>query len=107
MNIMEDLKNKNYVAFMSIDYEDGDASTYKGIELSLGDGGVKNFNNGDPLIDWYDYCKYIYNGGANEDGELNNEYLFQNKNGDIDESRPNGESIEGYPFTRYIKGRCY
>lgn len=42
-----------------------------------------------------------------EEGELNNEYLFQNKNGDIDESRPNGESIEGYPFTRYIKGRCY
>jgi hypothetical protein len=42
-----------------------------------------------------------------EEGELNNEYLFQNKNGDIDESRPNGDSIEGYPFTRYIKGRCY
>ncbi len=42
-----------------------------------------------------------------EEGELDNEYLFQTKNGDIDESRPNGVSLEGYPFTRYIKGRCY
>lgn len=61
-------QSKNYLGFLTIVYEDGDASTYKGIKLSLGDGGVKNFNNGDPLIDWYDYCKYIYNGGANEDG---------------------------------------
>ena len=42
-----------------------------------------------------------------EEGELNNNYLFQTKNGDIDLTRPNGESIEGYPYNRYIKGRCY
>lgn len=42
-----------------------------------------------------------------EEGELNNDYLFQNVNGDIDHTRPNGESIEGYPYARYIKGRCY
>ena len=41
-----------------------------------------------------------------EEGELDNNYLFQTPAGDIDESRPNGESIEGYPFTRYVNGRC-
>lgn len=40
-------------------------------------------------------------------GELDNEYLFQTKNGDIDHSKPNGESIEGYEYTHYVKGRCY
>lgn len=64
---MEDLKNKNYVAFMSIDYEDGDASTFNGIEISYGSKN-KNFNSGDPLIDWYDYCKFIYEGSALDDG---------------------------------------
>lgn len=50
-------------AFFSINYEDGDANSYKGLELTYGDK-VKLFNSGDPLIDWYDYCKFIYNGDA-------------------------------------------
>ena len=35
-------QSKNYLGFLTINYEDGDASTYNGIELSLGDDGVKN-----------------------------------------------------------------
>ena len=50
---------------MTIDYEDGDASSYKGIKISFEES-VKLFNSGDPLIDWYDYCKYMYNGEALE-----------------------------------------
>lgn len=42
-----------------------------------------------------------------EEGELNNEYVIQNQNGDPDLDRPQGESIEGYRYQRYIKGRCY
>ena len=62
--------NKNYLGFMLVDYEDGDASTFKGLKLSFGNGDVMLFNSGDPLIDWYDYCKYIYGGGAIEDGVI-------------------------------------
>lgn len=64
---MEDIKMKNHVAFMTINYDDSDASTYKAIEISYGSK-VKYFRTGDPLIDWYDYCKFIYEGGAIEDG---------------------------------------
>lgn len=42
-----------------------------------------------------------------EEGELDNDYIYQNENGDPDLDRPNGESIEGHPYFRYIKGRCY
>lgn len=42
-----------------------------------------------------------------EEGELDNDYIFQNENGDPDLTRPTDVSIEGYPYTRYIKGRCY
>lgn len=42
-----------------------------------------------------------------EEGELENEYLYQTPNGDIDIDRPNGISIESAPYTHYIKGRCF
>lgn len=42
-----------------------------------------------------------------EEGELHNNYLFQTPNGDIDKSKPNGESLEGYEYTHYVQGRCY
>jgi hypothetical protein len=54
------------IAFFTVDYEDGDANSYKGLELTYGDK-VKLFNSGDPLIDWYDYCKFIYGGGAEKE----------------------------------------
>lgn len=62
-------ENKNKVGFMTVDYEDGNASTYKGLKISFGES-VKLFNTGDPLIDWYDYCKYIYGDDAIEDGVI-------------------------------------
>lgn len=58
---------RNYIGFMTVDYEDGVKSTYKGLHISFEEG-VKVFNSGDPLIDWYEYCKYVYNGDALEDG---------------------------------------
>lgn len=42
-----------------------------------------------------------------EDGELQSEYIHQNKNGDPDLTKPNGISIEGYIYTHYVKGRCF
>lgn len=42
-----------------------------------------------------------------DDGEVKNEYIHQNKNGDPDLTKPNGVSLEGYVYTHYIKGRCY
>ena len=42
-----------------------------------------------------------------EEGEIENEYLYQTPNGDIDVDRPNGISIEGATYTHYIKGRCF
>lgn len=42
-----------------------------------------------------------------EEGEIENEYLYQTPNGDIDGDRPNGISIESAPYTHYIKGRCF
>lgn len=42
-----------------------------------------------------------------EEGEVKNEYIHQNENGDPDRTKPNGVTIEGYVYTHYIKGRCY
>ena len=42
-----------------------------------------------------------------EEGELDNNYVIPNKNGDPDLDRPQGESIEGYRYSRVIKGRCF
>ena len=42
-----------------------------------------------------------------EEGELDNNYVIPNKNGDPDLDRPQGESIEGYRYSRVIKGRCW
>lgn len=70
---------KKYNGFLTVDYEDGDASTYKGLKLSLCDDNIKLFNTGDPLIDWYDYCKYVYNGDSIKDGV---EYISYSSNVD-------------------------
>lgn len=59
--------NKSNYGFLTVNYEDGDASSYKGLVMMYGDKKI-NFNNGDPLIDWYDYCKFIHDGGARDYG---------------------------------------
>ena len=58
------MTNEN--AFMTVNYEDGTPS-FESIKVSYGDK-VKLFDTGDPLIDWYNYCKFIYNGEAKEEG---------------------------------------
>ena len=42
-----------------------------------------------------------------EDGELENEYIYQNENGDRDMDKPYKVTIEGHEFTHYVRGRCY
>jgi len=64
---MEEVRIKNHIAFMTVNYDDGDASTYKCLEISYGSR-VKLFATGNPLIDWYDYCKFIYDGEAGDEG---------------------------------------
>jgi hypothetical protein len=57
---------KECLAFMTVKYEDG-LPTFDAIEVSYDDK-VKRFDTGDPLIDWYDYCKFVYQGEAKEEG---------------------------------------
>lgn len=46
-------------AFLDIDFEDGDQSTYRGIEISLNHTLLKRFDSGDITIDFIDYMHYI------------------------------------------------
>ena len=46
-------------AFLNVNYDDGDSKTFKGLTISLDDKKIE-FNTGNPLIDWYDYYKFIY-----------------------------------------------
>jgi len=54
--------------FLTIDYDDSDASTYKSITIMCGDKKEIKFNTGNPLIDWYDYCKFIFDGFVQNEG---------------------------------------
>jgi hypothetical protein len=56
----------NEHAFMTVNYEDG-TSSFESIKVSYGDK-VKLFATGDPLIDWYDYFKFVYQGDAKKEG---------------------------------------
>lgn len=53
--------NKTLNGFFTVDYEDGNGESYNGLIITYGDK-EKRFYTGDPLIDWYDYCKFMYNG---------------------------------------------
>ena len=51
------------MAFSTVDYDDGVGSTFRGIEVSYNENGVemtKRFNTGDPIIDYYDYQKWLH-----------------------------------------------
>jgi len=52
--------------FLTIDYDDSTQSSYKAIILKYGDKKEIRFDTGDPLIDWYDYCKFMFDGEASE-----------------------------------------
>lgn len=47
--------------FLTVEYEDGLAESFKGLTLKVDDTKIE-FNTGNPLIDWYDYYKFVYNG---------------------------------------------
>lgn len=47
------------MAWLTINYDDGDANSYRNIELTFEDNTEKIFNTGDFVQDWYDYKKYI------------------------------------------------
>lgn len=64
---MVETKKTDLTGILNIEYEDGIKSSYKYMEVVTENGNVF-FNTGDPLIDWYDYSKFIYNGGATEHG---------------------------------------
>lgn len=58
------------MAFIYIDYEDGDQSTYKSVELSYEDGEKHSFNTGDLTKDWYNAIKLLITGEKSERGML-------------------------------------
>ena len=55
-------------SFLTVDYDEVNASSYKGLILSLDNGQKIQFNTGDPLIDWYDFGRFMYGGKAHELG---------------------------------------
>lgn len=56
---------KEVRAFYSVDYEDG-TDSFNAIILSYGNK-EKRFDTGDPLIDWFQFYKYVYSGAALQD----------------------------------------
>lgn len=49
------------MAVVKINYEEGDQSTYRGVEILYGKSldEIKVFNTGDFVQDWYDHTKFI------------------------------------------------
>lgn len=55
--------------FLSVDYTEGDQSTYKRLVLEdLSTKAVTYFDTGDPVVDFYDYYKFLYSGDAKQEG---------------------------------------
>lgn len=55
--------------FLSVVYTEGDQSTYKRLVLEdMENNRAMEFCTGDPVVDFYDYYKYLYSGGAKSDG---------------------------------------
>lgn len=60
-------------AFLSVDYNEGDQESFKGLNLTITSfcskcsgktrpsGVTISFNTGDPLVDWFDYYAWLYN----------------------------------------------
>ena len=48
--------------FLNVDYEDGEQSTYKALEVSVDGGEDKIFDSGDITIDYIDYIHWIAEG---------------------------------------------
>ena len=48
--------------FLTVDYDDSLQSSYVALILYYGDKKEIRFDTGNPLIDWYDFCKFIFDG---------------------------------------------
>lgn len=53
--------------FLDVDYDDGEGHTFRGLHLRVGEE-TKHFNTGDPVVDFYDYYKFMYSGQAEDEG---------------------------------------
>ena len=56
--------------FLTVDYDDSLQSSYVALILYYGDKKEIRFDTGDPLIDWYDYCKLVFDGYEIEKYEI-------------------------------------
>lgn len=65
---------RNKTGWLTVDYDDSNQETFKGLKLSIMDFAtseeieVLHFNTGDPIVDWFNYHKFLYGGEAYEKG---------------------------------------
>lgn len=52
--------------FLTVDYDDSDGASYKGLELHIGEK-IHRFDTGNPVVDFYDYLLKL--------GDINVEYV--------------------------------
>jgi len=52
--------------FLTVDYDDSLQSSYVALILYYGDKKEMRFDTGNPLIDWYDFCKIVFDGEESE-----------------------------------------
>jgi len=52
--------------FLTVDYDDSLQSSYVALILYYGDKKEMRFDTGNPLIDWYDFCKIVFDGEEKE-----------------------------------------
>lgn len=60
-------KEKEYIGILDADYDEPDGDTFRGLVLTFGDH-ILNFETGDPIVDWYNYKKFVYTGEASKRG---------------------------------------
>lgn len=51
------------MAFLTLKYKEGVSGTFEKLVLTQ-DKLTKEFNTGDPIVDWFDYYRFLYNGEA-------------------------------------------
>ena len=52
--------------FLTVDYDNSKQLSYVALILYYGDKKEIRFDTGNPLIDWYEYCKFVFDGEASE-----------------------------------------
>lgn len=82
-----------YRGWLTVDYDEPNGNTFRGLNVEISEQStgnvVKNirFDTGDPVIDWYNYYKFIYGGEAFEQniqhisGSSNTDHWFMDSEG--------------------------